>query len=469
MIMAFRLIAGWRGSSRRSAPEVDDQQTTERRKRGGFWRDERGNVVIFVVLSLPVFFMLATIAVDVGYLWSIQAQLRAAADAAALAAVHSIDDKARARARAIEYATKNMPTSEHGDVLLPADVALGNWSSGRFDASGDPLNAVQVILRRASANGNPVSLFFAQYVGMGSPDVTVEAIATVKTRQAHYCVLALDRYDGDSLKTEGKSELKLNRCGIAVNSGSNWAFTMTDQSQVKVRKAGISVVGDIRQESAAKLKADFSPTIGANAVADPFSGLNVPYGYGCNFRDTVVDKDSKLYPGDYCGGLTITNRSDVELGSGVYVIKDGDLRIEGDSDVRGEGVTIILTKGTGKKVGSFWLSGHSMVRLTAPVSGPFKGVQIFQDRAAPSSGQNQIVGASKEGGPTKLYINGALYFPSQTLLIGGDSQVETKDGGCVTVVARKITLADKAHLKIKCDKALAGPAGPQRLGVRLTR
>ena len=441
------------------------------RKRTGFLRDERGNIAMFVILSLPFFFAMATLAVDMGYLWSVQAQLRAAADAAVLAAVRSIDDKERARSLAIEYATKNMQPSKHGDVLKPSDVVFGQWvsESGTFAAGRSPLNAVQVTVRRADANGNAVDLFFAHYVGMGEPNVVVEAVASVKTGQGTFCVLALEQGASGGLGVGGNAKVILKGCGIAVNSASPTALTMKGQSEVLVEKAGISVVGDIRRVGGARLKSGYAPETGSRPIPDPFASLYVPNTSRCDFDDKLLNKNAILSPGVYCGGLSITGQTDVQLNPGVYIVKDGDLRIQGGATVRGDGVIFILTGSSPQGIGSLTLAGHSEIRLTAPTSGPFKGIQLFQDRNASPNGRNKIVGTSKGGSPTKLQVNGALYFPSRELFIAGDTRVEAADGGCVLVVARQIALAGKGELAIECDEALAGPVGLQRFGVRLRK
>ncbi|MFQ5784212.1 MAG: TadG family pilus assembly protein [Alphaproteobacteria bacterium] len=144
-----------------------------------FLRDRRGTIAVFLALIVPVIFGMAALAVDIGYVGSMHAQLRATAEATALAAATTLDDPAQAEARALEYAAKNMLPEDHGTVLQSADVVLGNWDADTraFIAGGAPTNAVQITVRRTAANNNPVELFFASVIGVDTADVTATAIA----------------------------------------------------------------------------------------------------------------------------------------------------------------------------------------------------------------------------------------------------------------------------------------------------
>ena len=90
---------------------------------------------------------MAALAVDISYFYLLKVQLQTSADVAALAAVRELSDEDAMRTTAVAYAAKNMPTSEHGNVLANADVVMGNWDAGTgtFTAAGTPANAVQVV------------------------------------------------------------------------------------------------------------------------------------------------------------------------------------------------------------------------------------------------------------------------------------------------------------------------------------
>ena len=66
--------------------------------------------------------------------------------------------------------------------LSSSQVVLGVWNTTTqtFTAGSSPVNAVKVTVQLTSANGNAVSLFFANAVGMASANVTASSIAAGK-------------------------------------------------------------------------------------------------------------------------------------------------------------------------------------------------------------------------------------------------------------------------------------------------
>ncbi len=152
------------------------------RNRVGFFRDRRGAVAVVCALTLPVLAAFAAFAIDVGYMMSLQARLQATADAAVLAAATAGNVPSQAQNLAMDYASKNMSVGEHGYVLTPSDVVVGNWNAVTHTftpaGAGVCINAVRVITRRAEVNGNPAELFFARILGFYDTDITTDAVAT---------------------------------------------------------------------------------------------------------------------------------------------------------------------------------------------------------------------------------------------------------------------------------------------------
>ncbi|MEE9161501.1 MAG: TadG family pilus assembly protein [Candidatus Neomarinimicrobiota bacterium] len=141
--------------------------------------DRRAVAGVWVAFSMVLLLGVTALALDAGLLYVMRNRLQATADAAALAGAIQLPDEATASTEPLIYADKNMPFVDHGTVLDPSDVVLGNWQpfARIFTAAGDPINAVQVTTRKAAANGNPVNLFFAKLMGYDQMDVSALAIA----------------------------------------------------------------------------------------------------------------------------------------------------------------------------------------------------------------------------------------------------------------------------------------------------
>ncbi len=122
----------------------------------------------FMAVGLFASAGIAALAVDMGYLYILKSRLQTTADVSALAAVRQLPDQTALRNTALAYAPKNMAASDHGNVLVTADVVTGYWASAArtFTAAADPVNAVQVTTRRSQDNGNAAPTFFAHLMGI---------------------------------------------------------------------------------------------------------------------------------------------------------------------------------------------------------------------------------------------------------------------------------------------------------------
>lgn len=126
-------------------------------------------------IMLPGLLGVTGFAIDVSLIQAADHRLQVAADAAALAAAPSAASSSQAIARAQQIATVNAGSG----TLAAADVTAGRWNQGQaqFTAGASNPNAVQVITRYATANGNPHRLVFGGIIGIESVDLAASAIA----------------------------------------------------------------------------------------------------------------------------------------------------------------------------------------------------------------------------------------------------------------------------------------------------
>ncbi|MGH7986276.1 MAG: hypothetical protein ACREQX_08330, partial [Candidatus Binataceae bacterium] len=161
-------------------------------------------------------------------------------------------------------------------------------------------------------------------------------------------------------------------------------------------------------------------------------------------NDTVT-----LSPGTYEGGIQIGNNvRSVTFNPGTYIIDGGGISVPGGATLSGSGVTFFLAGGAA--YAPVILSGNSRVNLSAPVSGPFKGILFFQDRsvAAGDSADDSVI--SGDAGST---FDGALYFPTTGLTYAGDSSA----GGYTFLIADRITVMRNAKLGNDYSSLQDGP------------
>jgi hypothetical protein len=156
----------------------------------------RGAVAVYVMVSMGFVFGFAALAIDIGMLYSAQAEMQRTADATAMAAAWELLDEDRlkggayldyvleaTRSRAVEAAAGN-PVQHVPTLVDPSeDVQIGYVFAPMYGADSmsfdDPelSNAVAVNVRRDSERGGSIALYFAQFLGVESRALQAEAIA----------------------------------------------------------------------------------------------------------------------------------------------------------------------------------------------------------------------------------------------------------------------------------------------------
>ncbi len=416
-------------------------------------RDQRGSVLVMFPAMILVAAGIASMAVDMGYLYGLRGKLQHTADAAVLAAVGDLPDEDAARATAIDLATLNMSTAEHGTVLANADVVAGNWDGDTrtFTPAGDPINALQVVTRRAEANGNAAGLFFARVLGFSEVDIETSAIASSASGDA--CIIALDPSVDDALTISGNADVTLG-CAARVNSTSDQALRTNGGACVTASE--IYIAGDSQGNCI-----NPTPETGMEPMDDPLAYLNPPTDFdddGCTYTALVeVTTDTTLDPGVYCGGIYIHDEANVHFNPGTYTVDGRGLEITGDGNVTGDEVTFYIAPTVeGISVHHHWapdkavhFAGSANITLSAPTSGDYKDVLIWLDVATPSD-LNLVF-----NGGTEMELNGVLYAPNNLVKFAGNGD----PGGATSIVARTVDITGNANFGSNPETALFGPNG----------
>lgn len=205
-------------------------QATHRgdRKRG--WSKRKGAVVVFSAFLMIMLMAMLAFSVDLGYVYTMKAQLQRSVDAAALAGAGAlIDGDEMASDRVVEYLVRNpvgngAPLSgnneeelaqqvsqflqEHSDDL---EVELGHWDpdTRSIDVSDELPSTVSVSMTYPN---NP--LFFSRFLGHEDFTITAKSIAMYQPRDI---VLVLDFSASMNDDSEFKSFDKLSREAVEAN------------------------------------------------------------------------------------------------------------------------------------------------------------------------------------------------------------------------------------------------------------
>lgn len=152
---------------------------------------------MYIAISMTVVFGMAALAVDIGMLYSAQAELQRSADAASMAGTWELLNEDRLRGadyaqavvnsaseRTVQVAALNAVLKYATIVQPDQDVQFGHWTvnpdgSGYMTYGGDAAsyNAVELLAQRNEGRGGSIALSFARLLGVSTKDLRARAIA----------------------------------------------------------------------------------------------------------------------------------------------------------------------------------------------------------------------------------------------------------------------------------------------------
>ncbi|MDH3660275.1 MAG: pilus assembly protein TadG-related protein [Alphaproteobacteria bacterium] len=414
--------------------------------------DQRGGVLLPFALSLSALLGICALAVDAGFLYVKKAELQNAADAAALAAVIDLPNEGAAHGAAMRFAIKNMSPSEHGSVLRSSDISFGQWDNDSriFTPGVAPADAVKVTTRRAQANGNPAPTFFARILGFHEVDVVAETVAAAA--EPGVCILALDP-DAVPGFDVSNGTVAANGCSVHVNA--------TDPEALEGSPNGSIVAEPICVSGGHESAPDFTPVPDSNCpqLADPLASLEPPVVGLCDHNNfKLTSGDTTIDPGVYCHGLEVSSTANVTLNPGLYIIKDGQLRITGSGSFSATGVMFYITGADAFAR----VSGSGTVTLTAPITGTYAGVLFFGDRALPTS-----TNISLKGGPS-FHYEGSIYFPTSNVIFSGTASASSPSPYTI-IIARSYNFNGSGEFVVNSNYDASAVPLPAGLGPQSTR
>jgi Matrixin len=233
-------------------------------------------------------------------------------------------------------------------------------------------------------------------------------------------IIVLDPTASGALTISGNASIALTTVSgsVFVDSSSSSALAASGNAQV-----GASVI-DVRGGVQRSGNASFNPAPITRAVPlpDPLAGLASPSTTGLtNHGSENLSGNSRatISPGIYTQ-INVSGNATLTLGSGIYIIEGGGLTVSGNAGVAGTGVMIYNAgsnyPSSGGNFGGITLSGNGTFSMTAPTTGPYAGVLIFQSR--------QNTRALSFSGNAMAGMTGTIYAASALFSMSGNSQLQ---------------------------------------------
>ena len=441
------------------------------------WNDDRGNALIIAGAALPLLMGSAGLATDTIH-WTLwKRELQRAADSAAIAGVY---DRLQAgstdgTANAVDHdLTLTNHTGEIDGVAL--DFVSG-YPEVTFPAnSGDMVNQVRVAL--AVQKSLPFSSLFMDAV----PVIRAEATAASVPGSDEFCVVSLEtNAKNTGILISGNAGITMD-CSFMSNSPSaNSAYA---KGSAEVYAKSVAAVGGI-QESTNWHVDSYDPY--SPEVKDPFanvtpapadmkcSGKWVTKGAKTEWENDVLSETTNFDDSKDANGNKANCWTSMSVGPsatlnmpadfGPVFISGGDAFVQGNFNCTG--CTVVLTnKSTSPtaEIGMFKVNADAKVNITAPTTGYYKGIAVYQDRRA----TDKVSDVNKINGNSESTITGALYFPKQELQYNGTGNTA---GTCTLFVSRRIDFNGNSVTlnKFKSSKDCVGTGIPSVEGGRLVR
>ncbi len=429
------------------------------------WNSDRGNALVIAGAALPLIVGSAGLATDTVQ-WTLwKRQLQRAADSAAIAGVYQ-RVRTNSESPVVTAVNADLTKNQQTGIAL-----LSGYPTVQLLAdSGDQRQRVQVGLavRRPLAFSG---IFLSQ-----APAIVANATAASVPGHDEYCIISLETNPANTgILGTGNASVEMD-CGGITNSPATNSAAANGSSSMKM--SVIASVGGIQQSNNWHV-GKYDPYI--TALPDPYaavgpqpSDMKCAKGSGSgNNAMLALDENTDVANAIDANGnkancftsLSVGSNRTLTLPAGIYYINGGDVNIQGR--LTGVDVTIVLTNisTTGSPtIGNFKMNASGELNLTAPTSGPYAGIAVYQDRRA--TDVNGSGSPNKINGNSTSNVTGALYFPKQELEYNGNG---TLTAVCTRFVTRRIKFSGSNTTSNKFAKDCPGTGIPKYEGGRLVR
>lgn len=415
-----------------------------------------------ITFGIVVLCALLGLVVDLGYGYYLKQLAQAAADSAALAgAQFARDNGGTCSSTGVECTTSvcaaspsNPPQNNFDAACLYANAngfgTTGNQSVTISAGSGSPSNvgvSANYWLIATATKTSPLT--FLRVLGLSTMSISASATAAVMGNTSGGCIYVLDPNSSGAYTQVGNTTVQSN-CGIYDNSSSSGAFVVKGGGVVTA--SGIYVVGGTTLNNNTTVRP--TPTTGANAMTDPFASLPSPSVGSCDHTNTQFSSGTvvTLSPGVYCNGIKASGNAQITLQPGTYVLNGGGLQISSSFiTLNGSGVTLYNTS-SGYAFAPITIVGNATVNLSAPTSGDYQGILMYQDRSITSSAASAIGGGSTES------FSGTIYMPTATLDFAGGSSTNSLT---MALVVNDIDIVGNSYLAKDATGTVTGLSQPK--------
>jgi Flp pilus assembly protein TadG len=428
-------------------------------------RDESGQVLVLVALSLTLLMGAMALAIDVGFVRFQQRQLQTAADAAAIAAGLELGNcnntvcanMQTAAATALKEdgitTTTITPTANQCTVSTTSGLAMiinvAPCVLGASDPNNGNTHMAEVVLTQ------PQRTFFGGIIGVRTWNLVARA-------EAGDSYINANTSGGNCLYTNGLAfnssdgTFVLNSCGIydngnlqTDNGDSVTASTFLYYGTWSPNNCNSSCTWNIGGSNT-------PPAHTTSPQSNPLASLTPPSQPATSTTNTQTpNSGATLQPGYYPNGFNLNSNVSVTLNAGLYYM-GGSINVNSGATLTGTGVELYFVNG------SLQPNSGSTLQLTAPATtsstaGTTANMLVWE---ASSNGSGMTIDTGSSS-----YFNGIIYLPTQTLTLNSGSGVTINNGATATALdVNNMIVDDNETFKINGSGGYLGGSPSKILG-----
>ena len=390
------------------------------------WHDKRGNTIIIAAAALPLLIGSAGLATDT-IQWALwKRQLQRAADSAAIAGVYERAASANSTTGVPAAVTKDLSLNQHTGMTLQSGYPAITYPAD----SGSSKSQVNVVL----AVKRPLA--FSSMFMTNAPLIKTTAQAATVGTPGEFCVLSLQNNSKTGIQATGNGSIVMD-CGMMTNSTATNAAA--GQGSSSVTATVLAAAGGIQQSSNWHVTSyqPYSP-----ALDDPYAALTPDANdfSSCAANPPGLNASGQTISGGGCySSLSVGSNKSLTLKDGTYIISGGSIDIKGTLTMTN--ATLIISNkdlSPSATIGTLSMNAQATLNITAPTSGKWKGMALYQDRRAIDSAPTGNITSSSPNminGGSGSQITGVIYFPSQQLTYNGGA---TSGAVCMQLVAKRL-------------------------------
>lgn len=422
--------------------------------------DRRGNTLVIVAACLPLIVGAAGLATDT-IQWTLwKRQLQRAADSAAIAGVYDRAAASGSTSTVSATVSHDLTLNNHAWMSLKSGFPTVNYDA-TCTVSGSTSGMTNQVCVTVAVQQR---LAFSSLFMTATPTITASATAATIAVGGTACMQALESSSSvTGIANIGNTTVNAPTCILYSNSPSSNSASAGGSSLITAK--AVAGVGGISHSNnwVVQQYIPYSPPL-----PDPFAGVTpIPADMHC--ISAAADKNTNWAAmkaaGTNCFSSMSTQPHDtinVPADFGPIYINGGSVDFKGTFNCTG--CTIVLTNSdpTSNTIGTFGSNAQANNNITAPTTGTYAGIAIYQDRRASSGNSNTVNGGSNN------VIQGAVYFPNGVLQINGTGNAVSL---CAMWVAKDIKLLGNSSITISSpdDASCSGSGMPSSSSLTMVR